>query len=134
MNLRVWEETRPHAIPGFPGVPTGTSAARACCWQSFGHLRLEATLRLITCLCSCADTPDHLQSLASRRHAPEKAPGSRFEICPHTGALRVGLAKEAAARRSAFLGEYVSNSLLALVVFRGARSEWDLFKVSSDPC
>lgn len=68
---------------------------RACCWQTFGHLRLEATLRLITCLCSCADTPDHLQSFTSRWHAPEKAQGSRFEICPHTGALRVSLAKEA---------------------------------------
>ncbi len=34
---------------------------RACCWQSLGHLRLEATLQLITCLCSCADTPDHPQ-------------------------------------------------------------------------
>ncbi len=44
-------------------------AQRACCWQSLGHLRLEATLQLITCLCSCADTPDHPQI---PQHAPEK--------------------------------------------------------------
>lgn len=126
VNLHVWarEETCPHAIPYFPGVPTGTSGESmlsTCAWRrrcDWLHAYAAVQTHLTTCRASPA-----VSTLQRKHSPPEQTRRVVFKICPHTGAVHVSLTMEAAACYAKFLGEYVSNSLLALVVFCGVRTE-----------
>lgn len=126
VNLHVWawETLCPDAFPYFLGVPTGSSAKEravgkalaTCAWRE-RYDWLPACAAVQTHLTTCRSSTRSRETIASAANSTGSCFGS-----------------ETAACRAEFPREYESNSLLALVVFRGVQSEWDLFKVSSDPC
>lgn len=112
-----WYERKEHVV----GKASATCAWRQRCdW-------LHAYAAVQTHLTTCRTSTRSRETTATGANST----GSRFEIA---GLAHISILIETAVCCAEFPREYESNSLLALVVFRGVQSEWDLFKVSSDPC